>query len=123
MGALSALLSASYLPHRFCYLAQPGLVWTNVVMDGLIAASYAFIFGSLFWVTARLRRIPALHVYLWIFLSFATFIVACGATHFMEIVTVWWPVYPLSAAIKIICAAASVPTAILFARATPSITA
>lgn len=122
-GALSHLFSDSYLPHRFCYLAQPGLVWTNVVMDGLIAGSYALIFCSLFWVASRLRRIPALHVYLWIFISFGTFIVACAATHLMEIVTVWWPLYPLSAAVKVLCAAASVPTAILFARATPSLSA
>ncbi len=33
-GGFSFLLAANYLPHQFCYLAQPGLVWTNVVMDG-----------------------------------------------------------------------------------------
>ncbi len=46
MGAFSSLLSMNYLPHRFCYVAQPGLVWTNVVADGLIAGSYALIFGK-----------------------------------------------------------------------------
>jgi hypothetical protein len=44
-GAFSSLLSASYLPHRYCYLARPGLIWTNVIMDGLIAASYTLILG------------------------------------------------------------------------------
>ena len=121
-GAFSLFTSSNYLPHRFCYLAQPGLVWTNVVMDGLIAASYAAIFASLFWVRNRLRRVAALKNYLWIFIAFGTFIVACGATHAMEIVTVWWPVYPLAAAVKVVCAAASVPTAVLFFRTAPALT-
>lgn len=120
-GVFSSLTASNYLPHRYCYLAQPGLIWTNVIMDGLIAGSYALIFGCLFWVAAKLRWLPALHDYLWIFLAFGSFILACGATHLMEIVTVWWPVYPLSAAVKVICAAASVPTAILFARVTPAL--
>jgi signal transduction histidine kinase len=122
-GMLASLLSANYLPHRYCYLAKPGLVWTNVSMDGLIAASYAAIFGCLMWVASKLRDLPSLRSYLWIFFAFGAFILACGATHAMEIVTIWWPVYPLSAAVKVICAAASVPTAILFAWATPALVA
>jgi signal transduction histidine kinase len=117
------LFSANYLPHRYCYLAQPGLVWTSVSMDALIAASYGLIFASLFWIAFRLRRNHALESYLWIFLSFGIFILACGATHMMEVVTVWWPVYPLSAAVKVVCAAASIPTAILFAKASAAIAA
>jgi signal transduction histidine kinase len=116
-----SLLSANYLPHRFCYLAQSGLIWTNVTMDGLIAASYATIFFCLLWLTLRLRGASDIRQYLWIFFSFGLFIAACGATHVMEMVTVWWPLYPLSATIKVLCAAASVPTAVLFARATPTL--
>ncbi len=118
-GVLAGLFSPHYLPHRYCYLQQPWLVWTNVTMDGLIAISYGSIFLSLFWVAGQLRAIQDLRTYLWILIAFGTFIVACGATHLMELVTVWWPVYPLSAVVKVLCAAASVPTAILFARAAP----
>ena len=120
-GVLAGLLSLQYLPHRYCYLQQPWLVWTNVTMDGLIAISYGSIFLSLFWVAGQLRSIQDLRTYLWILIAFGTFIVACGATHLMELVTVWWPVYPLSAVVKVFCAAASVPTAILFARAAPGL--
>ena len=84
-------------------------------MDGLIAISYGAIFASLFWVAGKLRSIQDLRDYLWILIAFGTFIVACGATHLMELVTVWWPVYPFAAGVKVLCAAASVPTAILFA--------
>jgi signal transduction histidine kinase len=120
-GLLTPLFSANYLPHRYCYLAQPGLVWTNVISDGLISLSYGAIFCCLIWITLKLRDIPDIHDYLWIFLSFGLFIVACGATHLMEVVTVWWPIYPLSATVKVACMVVSIPTAFLFARATPAL--
>ncbi len=120
-GPVSSLFSSDYLPHRYCYLAQPGLVWTNAVADGLIAISYALLFGCLFWLASKVRHAAVLHPYLWIFIGFGSFILACGVTHGMEIVTIWWPVYPLAAAFKVVCAAISVSTAALFAKATPSL--
>jgi two-component system, sensor histidine kinase and response regulator len=117
--SFSSLFSANYLPHRYCYLAQPGLVWTNAVADGLIAVSYALLFGCLFWLAGRVRHAAVLHPYLWIFVGFGSFILACGVTHAMEIVTIWWPVYPLAAAFKVVCAAVSVSTALVFAKTTP----
>jgi signal transduction histidine kinase len=120
-GALSFLFSENYLPHRFCYLIQPGLVWTNVIMDGLIALSYMVIFASLFWMAFKLRHLPDLKSYAWIFFAFGSFIVACGLTHIMEIVTTWVPVYRLSAAFKVLCALASVPTAVLFVYVAPAL--
>jgi diguanylate cyclase (GGDEF)-like protein len=118
-GRLDPLFSADYLPHRYCYLAKPGLVWTNVLTDGLIALSYALIFCCLLWIANRLRQTPTFRPYLWILVAFAVFIVACGATHLMDVVTVWLPVYPLAAAFKVVCALTSIPTAVLFALATP----
>jgi len=116
-----SLFSTNYLPHRYCYLAQPGLVWTNALADGLIAVSYALLFGCLFWLTRKARYPVVLRPYLWVFIGFGSFILACGITHAMEIVTIWWPVYPLAAAFKVVCAGVSVATAFLFARATPGI--
>jgi hypothetical protein len=120
-GSFSALGAMNYLPHRYCYLAQPWLIWSNVTMDALIAASYVAIFSCLLWITSRLRRIPEIRGFLWIFLSFGLFIVACASTHVMEVVTVWWPLYRLSVAFKLVCAAASVATAILFGKAVPEL--
>ncbi len=121
--ALPFLFSGNYLPHRYCYLAQPDLIWTNVIMDGLIAASYVVIFTSLFWIVAQLRSTPQTRTYLWVFVAFGVFIAACASTHFMEVVTIWWPVYRLSVAFKLACAVASVATAFLFTHAAPKITA
>ena len=120
-GAFSRLVSVNYLPHRYCYLAQPGLIWTNVSADGLIALSYGMIFVCLIWIVRKLQRHNYFRGYVWIFVSFGMFILACGCTHVMDVVTIWWPAYPLSAAVKVICAAASLPTALLFAHATPTL--
>jgi signal transduction histidine kinase len=120
-GALPRLFAAGYMPHLYCYLGQPGLIWTNAITDGLIAASYGGIFVCLLLLAWRLRGVERFSSYLWIFVCFGLFIAACGLTHVMEIVTIWWPVYPLSAAVKVLCALASVPTAILFARAAPGL--
>jgi PAS domain S-box-containing protein len=122
-GTLRFLFSGNYLPHRYCYLAQPDLIWTNVILDGLIAASYVVIFTCLFWVVARLRSTPQTRTYLWVFVAFGVFIVACASTHFMEVVTIWWPVYRLSVAFKLVCAVSSVATAVLFTHAAPKIIA
>ena len=121
-GAFSSLLGMNYLPHRYCYLAQPWLIWSNVTMDALIAASYVVIFSCLIWVTGRLRRFPEIRSFLWVFIAFGVFIVACASTHLMEVVTVWWPLYRLSVAFKVLCAASSVGTAILFTKAVPELT-
>ncbi len=120
-GPVSSLFSSRYLPHRYCYLAQPTLVWTNVVADGLIAISYVSLFGCLFWLAGKVRHAAVLQPYLWIFIGFGLFILACGVTHGMEIVTTWWPVYPLAALFKVGCATISVATAVVFAKATPSL--
>ncbi len=106
------LFSARYLPHQFCYLAQPWLIWTNAPADATIFLAYLVLFESLF-LLAWLVRVQ-LRPYLWILLAFGSFILTCGLTHLMEVVTIWWPVYPLSTAVKITCALVSIPTAIAF---------
>src|SRR5260370_28656265 len=55
----------------------------------------------------------------WMFLCFGMFIVGCGMTHVMEIVTLWRSTYWLSGVVKAVTAAASVPTAILLVRLVP----
>jgi len=102
------LLASNFLPHAYCYLKNPALVWTHVSADSLIGISYLAISVTLGFLGYRGRRdIP----YHWMFLAFGLFILGCGGTHFMEVVTVWVPVYVLSAAVKIFTAAISLTTA------------
>ncbi len=119
-GLLRNLLSANYMPHGFCLNWQPALVWLHVSSDLLIGASYIAISVTLAWLVHRTRRDIPFH---WMFLAFGIFIVACGVTHLMGVVTLWDPVYWLSGEIKLITAVASVTTALMFPPLVPKIVA
>lgn len=112
--------SSDYLPHAFCYLRRPALVWTHVTADSLIALAYLAISVTLTYLVYKARRDIPFH---WIFLAFGLFIIACGGTHFMEVVTIWKPVYVLSAALKIFTALASLMTAAVLPYNVPHILA
>jgi len=112
------ILASNYVPHRYCYLGRTGLVWTHVIADSLIGLSYFTISATLVYLVQKGRRDIPFH---WMFLAFGSFIVACGGTHFMEVVTVWAPVYVLSASVKVITALASVTTAVLLPFTVPQI--
>jgi PAS domain S-box-containing protein len=112
------ILASNFLPHVYCYLGKPGLVWTHVVADSLIGLSYVMISGTLGYLAQKGRGdIP----FQWMFLAFGAFIVACGGTHFMEVVTVWVPVYVLSAGLKVVTALVSMTTAVLLPFTVPRV--
>lgn len=114
------LLVSSFLPHLYCYLGKTGLVWTHVAADSLIGLSYFAISGTLVYLVQKGRRDIPFH---WMFLAFGSFIVACGGTHFMEVVTVWVPVYVLSASLKVVTALVSLMTAVILPFTVPQILA
>jgi PAS domain S-box-containing protein len=117
-GLAERILASNFLPHRYCYLGKTGLVWTNVVADSVIGLSYVTISGTLVYLAHKLRHgIP----FLWMFLAFGAFIVACGGTHFMEVVTVWNPLYVLSASLKVVTALVSLATAVLLPLTAPQV--
>ena len=114
----ASILASNFLPHLYCYLGKPGLVWTHVVADSLIALSYFAISGTLGYLALRGRRDMPFHR---MFLAFGSFIVACGGTHLMEVVTVWVPVYVLSAGVKVVTALVSLATAVLLPFTVPQV--
>ncbi|GEM_PF-3246345 len=110
--------SGEFLPHTFCYLRNPQLVWLHGVSDILIGVSYVAISLVLTLLVIRARRdMP----FSWVLLAFGTFIVACGATHFMEVITLRVPLYWLAGAVKVVTAAASVATAIVLPPLVPRV--
>ena len=98
-----------FLPHAVCYLWDRRLLAVHALSDTLIGLAYVAISLSLVYFVRRRRDVPFPSM----FLAFGTFIVACGATHFMELWTLWQPTYWLSAGIKVVTAVASVATALL----------
>jgi signal transduction histidine kinase len=115
---LPGILSSRFLPHAFCYAGDPALIFAHVVSDTLIWLSYVVIAGTLVYLVHQLKKeMP----FQWMFLAFGLFIVACGFTHFMEIITLWKPIYWLSAYVKMITALASVITAVALPKLIPRI--
>ena len=112
---LETLFSSNFEPHGHCYLWNPGLVGLHVVSDALIALAYFSIPVTLIYFIRKRRDLP----FNWMFVSFGMFILACGATHIMEVWTLWHGTYWLSGSIKAVTAMASVPTAILLVKLVP----
>jgi PAS domain S-box-containing protein len=97
-------------------LWNPGLIWLHLISDFLVAAAYFTIPFALLQFVRRRRDLP----FNWMFVCFGVFIIACGMTHVMEIITLWKPYYWIAGIVKAITALASVPTAILLVRLIPS---
>lgn len=106
-----------FMPHGYCYFWNPYLVGLHVISDGLIAAAYASIPITLVFIVAKRRDLP----FNWMFLLFGTFIISCGMTHVMGIITLWYAWYWLAGFVKVITAIASVGTAILLLKLIPGI--
>jgi PAS domain S-box-containing protein len=107
--------SGDFRPHGYCYLWNSGLVWLHLISDLLIALAYFTIPVTLLWFVRKRRDLP----FSWIFVMFGVFIVACGATHLMEIWNLWHANYWLAGVIKAVTAAASVGTALLLVPVVP----
>jgi PAS domain S-box-containing protein len=104
---LRKLFSSDFMPHGYCYLWKPEIVWLHAASDGAIALSYLFIPLALVYFVRKRRDLP----FHWMFLLFGLFILGCGGTHAMEIWTLWHGTYRLAGVIKAITAVASVTTA------------
>lgn len=104
-----------FMPHGMCYLWQPALVATLVLSNGLIAMAYFSIPLLLLYFIGRRPDIPNPLL----FTLFAIFILACGTTHLLDIVTIWHPIYWVDAVVRIITAMASVGTAVVMAPLMP----
>src|SRR5215813_2671274 len=105
-GSLPAFACFSFpqfVPHGYCYLWNPWIVWLHVVSDSLISLSYFCIPIALVYFVRRRSDLP----FHWMFWLFGIFILGCGTTHLMEVWTIWRPAYVLSGVIKAFTAAVS----------------
>jgi len=101
--------SADLAPHGFCLLWEPGLIWLHAASDAVIGLSYYAIPLALGYFVSQRRDLA----FGWIFWLFAGFILACGTTHLIEILTLWYPAYGAQGVVKLTTAAISLVTAIL----------
>ena len=105
------------MPHGFCYMWDPQIMWLHVLSDGLIALSYYCIPVILIYFIRQHRD----RVFTRIFWMFAGFILACGTTHLLEIWNIWHASYLLAGVVKAITAAISVLTAAMLIPLVPRV--
>jgi PAS domain S-box-containing protein len=110
----SKLFSSDFMPHVYC-LRQGDVIWLHVIADALIALAYLSIPVSLVNLVRSRKDLAFSKV----FFLFGMFILACGATHLLSIVTLWHPIYRFEGVVKAITAVASVLTAIVTYRLLP----
>lgn len=110
------LFASDFMAHGFCLRWDPGVLWLQIISDGLTALAYYIIPMALIYFVRKRRDLA----FNWMFVLFGVFILACGTTHLMAIVTLWNPMYRLEGLIKGVTALASVPTAFLLVRLLPA---
>lgn len=108
-GLTQILAVNGYLPHGYCISWSTPLLSTFVTSDLLISLSYFSMPLALIYFGYRRKDFPNRGM-LWLF---ASFIVACGTTHLMDVVVLWLPLYQLSALLKVVTALVSIMTAIV----------
>lgn len=107
--------STAFMPHGYCFLWNPALLALQVGSDALIAIAYFSIPLVLYYFARKRTDLPFSRI----FSLFGTFIVACGITHIMSIVTIWQPLYWLDGFFKAVTAVASVGTALVLLPIVP----
>ncbi|MBF0108117.1 MAG: PAS domain S-box protein [Magnetococcales bacterium] len=110
---------SSLMPHGYCLLWDPSLLWLHVLSDLAIGLAYFLIPAVIGYFLAR-RRDNSFGMILFLF---AAFILACGTTHFMNALTVWKPFYWEAGVVKLITAIVSILTAVVLFPKIPKILA
>jgi diguanylate cyclase (GGDEF)-like protein len=107
--AVTHVGAQTFLPHGFCYLWNRDLLALHVFADSLTCVAYLGIAAALSIFAHRQRtNVPFSSV----FIAFAIFIGACGATHAMDVVVLWKPLYWFSGDVKLAAAFVALATAV-----------
>jgi two-component system NtrC family sensor kinase len=103
------------MPHAVCWRAAPHLIWVIVVTNSITALSNLSICLTLLYLARRTRAFIA-RDWGYFVLGFALFVVACGSTHVMEVVTTWIPWFWLDAFANIVTVILSAWVALMLIR-------
>jgi signal transduction histidine kinase len=107
LNAINFLFDTSNYPARWeCGHWLPLVGWTHVSADFFIFLAYVGIPISLHYYQNKIKAIEINYI----FYLFASFIFLCGATHLIEAIIFWLPIYNFAGLIKFLTAIISVAT-------------
>ncbi|WP_018127768.1 sensor histidine kinase [Balneola vulgaris] len=115
LSSILELFTNNYMPHGACYFWEPGVLWANVIGDGITAFSYFMIPGLLVYFVNQRKDLEMKGL----FVAFAVFIIACGTVHLIAILNVWVPYYNIAGILKMIMAIVSIATVFLLYKSVP----
>lgn len=96
-----------FMPRWVCGQWTPFHGWMYVISDLIIFLAYMAIpFALIYFVRKRWEDLP----FRWVFYMFIAFISLCGATHLIDAIIFWVPVYRLNAIVLMATAAVSIVT-------------
>lgn len=105
-----------FIPHGYCLAWNPALLWTTVLSNAILALAYGIYPIAISYFVWKRKDLQ----YRWLYLSFFNgFILTCGGTHLFKVVTVWLPLYWLSAYVDALAAAVAVATVFAIWRVIP----
>ena len=124
------MVASSYLFLHSVYLLTPSelllqggrflwnwrLILLHAISDSVIALAYISIPFTLAHIVRKRKDLR----FNWMALCLGAFIVACGLTHLLGVLTLWYPAYWVAGAVKSLTAAASVCTVFLLVRLVPA---
>ena len=117
MEFFKKLFDNDFMPHGHCYFWDPAIVWINSISGSLIALAYLTIPFTLLYIVRKRKDIN----FKSLVVLFALFILSCSATHIMDVINIWYPMYRLDSAFRVITALASIGTAVMLVKITPQI--
>jgi diguanylate cyclase (GGDEF)-like protein len=110
------LSNSGYMPRAICGVWTPGMIALHNISDFLIWTAYVAIPIVLVkFAYSKRRELPFRRLF-WLF---GLFILACGTTHFMDIVMFYNPLYHLAGIIKLVTALASWGTVVALVYVIP----
>lgn len=108
MDFLNFLNVQGLQPHGYCLQWNSYLMYADVFANATIAFSY-FIISSLLGIIVVKRKYK---MYWWLQLLFVLFIMSCGITHLIDVITIWYPVYRISIIAEVYTAIMSITAAL-----------
>ena len=99
---------------------NPALVSLHLFADVFTGLAYVAISVTLIYLA---RKVGEDLPFIWAFVAFGLFIVACGMTHFVAAWTLWTPAYWLAGGVKFATAVVSIATAVAIPPLVPKVLA
>lgn len=114
MSFISWIFQADWMPHRYCVLGNPWLVWPQVIADAIIAITFITMpFGIAQFVNKNREKLMAAGPgFVRLFTLLEVFMFCCGVRHLLQVYTMFVGAYVLDEMVTVLTACFALPTAV-----------